>query len=301
LRCIAGFESPLKGELYTDQKLIASNSFQLPPAQRQVGMIFQDFALLPHLSVEKNIAFGLHKYNKTDKSNKIKEVLAVVGLEDLASHYPHQLSGGQQQRVALARAIAPNPGLILMDEPFSNLDVSLRQRLSKDIRRILKHYNISALMVTHNQLEAFAFADSIGVINNGLLQQWDTAYNLYHKPVNRFVANFVGQGTFVNGKVSSNGKVEIVLGELQGQLSSEVELEQFVDVLLRPDDIIHDDDSPVTAKVIHKAFRGADILYTLALESGEKVLSLVPSHHDHALGEAIGIRLEADHVVAFKK
>ena len=301
LRCVAGFERPSQGVISSDDEIITSQKIHLPPAQRNVGMIFQDYALLPHLSVEKNVAFGLHQLSRTQKTKKVQEVLEVVGLEKLAKQYPHQLSGGQQQRVALARAIAPNPRLILMDEPFSNLDVSLRNRLGQEIKQILKHYNITALMVTHDQHEAFAFADSIGVIKDGELQQWDTAYNLYHKPDNRFVANFIGQGAFLDGKVASGGKVEIELGELDGQILQSLEPQQNVDVLLRPDDVIHDDDSLVTAKVLHKAFRGADILYTLALDSGAKVLSLVPSHHDHEIGEAIGIRLEVDHVVAFTK
>ena len=301
LRCVAGFERPISGEIATDNEIITSPKVHLSPAQRQIGMIFQDYALLPHLSVEKNVAFGLHQLSRTDKEKKIHEVLEVVGLEKFAKQYPHQLSGGQQQRVALARAIAPNPRLILMDEPFSNLDVSLRNRLGQEIKQILKHYDITALMVTHDQHEAFAFADSIGVIKDGALQQWDTAYNLYHKPDNRFVANFIGQGAFLDGKVAANGNVQIELGELDGQILQSLEPLQNVDVLLRPDDVIHDDDSLVTAKVVHKAFRGADILYTLALDSGAKLLSLVPSHHDHAIGEAIGIRLEVDHVVAFTK
>ncbi len=301
LRCVAGFERPQEGEIATNQEIITSSSVHLSPAQRQIGMIFQDYALLPHLSVEKNVAFGLHQLSKKDRASKVQEVLEVVGLEKKAKKYPHQLSGGQQQRVALARAIAPNPRLILMDEPFSNLDVSLRNRLGQEIKQILKHYNITALMVTHDQHEAFAFADSIGVIKQGVLQQWDSAYNLYHKPGNRFVANFIGQGAFIDGRVAADGKVLIELGELEGQILQDLEPLQNVDVLLRPDDVIHDDDSLVTAKVIHKAFRGADILYTLALDSGARVLSLVPSHHNHAIGEPIGIRLEVDHVVAFTK
>jgi len=301
LRCVAGFERPNSGEIATDNEIITSAKIHLSPAQRQIGMIFQDYALLPHLTVEKNVAFGLHQLNQKNKIKKVREVLEVVGLEKFAKQYPHQLSGGQQQRVALARAIAPNPRLILMDEPFSNLDVSLRNRLGQEIKQILKHYDITALMVTHDQHEAFAFADSIGVIKEGKLQQWDTAYNLYHKPDNRFVANFIGQGAFLDGNVTANGNVQIELGELTGQMQQSLEPRQQVDVLLRPDDVIHDDDSVVTAKVLDKAFRGADILYTLALDSGAKILSLVPSHHNHAIGEAIGIRLEVDHVVAFTK
>lgn len=301
LRCVAGFEYPSAGEVIANEKVIASSSSHLPASQRHIGMMFQDYALLPHLTVAKNIAFGLHKLSKLKRNQRVSELLEVVGLEEYSEQYPHQLSGGQQQRVALARAIAPNPSLILMDEPFSNLDVELRERLGLDIRNTLKHYGITALMVTHDQHEAFALADSIGVINKGVLQQWDTAYNLYHLPSNRFVADFVGQGTFVSGQLNTSGKIEIELGELEGEQLHKVELEQALDVLLRPDDVIHDDDSSITAKVVQKAFRGAEILYTLALPSGEKVLSLVPSHHNHDIGEAIGIKLEADHVVAFPK
>lgn len=301
LRCIAGFEYPDAGCVKALEIVLSSPETHVPPAKRNIGMMFQDYALLPHLNVTQNITFGLHKLDKLARSQRVTELLEVVGLSEHAEKYPHQLSGGQQQRVALARAIAPNPSLILMDEPFSNLDVELRERLGQDIRAALKHYGITALMVTHDQHEAFALADKIGVLRRGVLQQWDTAYNLYHKPINRFVADFVGQGTFVTGKMNASGQVEIELGELEGELLYPVEQSKPFDVLLRPDDVIHDDDSTLQAEVLKKAFRGADILYTLGLPSGEKVLSLVPSHHNHAIGEAIGIKLETDHVVAFAK
>jgi iron(III) transport system ATP-binding protein len=235
-------------------------------------------------------------------------MLETVGLAHAAARYPHELSGGQQQRVALARALAPEPRLLLLDEPFANLDVDLRERLGLELRQLLKAAGITALMVTHDQHEAFAIADDIGVMSDGRIQQWDSAYNLYHRPANRFVADFVGQGVFLPGVVAEDNHVLMELGRIHSP--QPVRCTEHgdlcpdgcrVDVLLRPDDVVHDDASPVTAEVLGKAFRGAEFLYTLRLGSGATVLSLVPSHHNHAIGERIGIRLELDHVVAFKR
>ena len=201
-----------------------------------------------------------------------------------------------RSRVALARALAPRPDLLLLDEPFSNLDVELRERLSLEVREIIKASGATAVLVTHDQHEAFAMADEIGVLHEGRIQQWDTPYNLYHRPANRFVADFVGQGVFLPARAINGSELEIELGVLQGDAQGGGALE----VLLRPDDVVHDDAAPTQAEVVHKAFRGAEILYTLRLASGRKVLALVPSHHNHALGEKIGIRLDVDHVVAFR-
>jgi iron(III) transport system ATP-binding protein len=226
-------------------------------------------------------------------------MLALVGLSGADDIYPHELSGGQQQRVALARALAPEPDLLLLDEPFSNLDTDLRERLSLEVRDIIKASGTTAILVTHDQHEAFALADEIGIMYQGRIEQWDTAYNLYHEPATRFVADFVGQGVFLRGVVAGPRTVTTELGELDTALRSPVLDGSAVDVLLRPDDIVHDDASPWHAEVAKKAFRGADFLYTLKLASGTQVLSLAPSHHDHAIGEKIGIRLAIDHVVAF--
>lgn len=308
LRCIAGFEPISAGEILLNGVVVSNANSGLPPEQRHIGMVFQDYALFPHLTVAVNIGFGLHRMPKTERASRVAELLQTVGLADASSRYPHELSGGQQQRVALARALAPCPDLLLLDEPFSNLDVSLRERLSLEIRDILKNQNATAMLVTHDQDEAFAIADVIGVMHRGEIQQWDTAYNLYHKPANRFVANFIGQGVFLPGRVLDSRHVEIELGVLTGDIPHECTADCHlcceghpVDVLIRPDDIVHDDASPVQAAVLHKAFRGADILYTLRLPGGGVALSLVPSHHNHAIGEKIGIRLEADHVVAFSQ
>ncbi len=311
LRCIAGFEAVAGGEILIDGDCVSRPGYSLAPEKRRIGMVFQDYALFPHLTVEQNVAFGLRQSSPTEREQRVSHLLELVGLESQKHKHPHELSGGQQQRVALARALAPRPQLVLLDEPFSNLDVDLRERLSLEVREILKREGATAVLVTHDQHEAFAMADVIGVVAEGRIQQWDKAYQLYHQPANRFVANFIGQGVLLPGRVVAGRGVRIALGMLPsvtpvncGRDCAECPERLAaagcdVDVLLRPDDVVHDDASPVKARVLNKAFRGAEILYTLELSSGERVLSLVPSHHNHALGEAIGIRLDVDHVVAF--
>ena len=221
---------------------------------------------------------------------------------------PHELSGGQQQRVALARALAPRPKLLLLDEPFSNLDVDLRERLAHEVRAILKAAGATALLVTHDQLEAFAIGDLIGVMDHGELHQWADAYTLYHRPATRFVADFIGHGVFAKARVElhkedggAHKHVVTPLGELHDVSPAVLASLPVgeVEVLLRADDIVHDDASPVQAEIVRKAFRGNEFLYTLRLKTGEIVLAHVPSHHDHKLGEWIGIRAEVDHVVTF--
>jgi iron(III) transport system ATP-binding protein len=307
LRCIAGFERISGGEIMLKGAAVSRANLFLPPEQRHIGMVFQDYALFPHLTVAGNIGFGLQRLSKNEREARISEMLDTVGMIEASRKYPHELSGGQQQRVALARALAPRPALLLLDEPFSNLDVSLRERLSLEVRDILKSQNATAILVTHDQDEAFAMADEIGVMHHGEIQQWDTAFNLYHQPANRFVADFIGQGVFLPGKMLDPRRVEIELGVLSGTVAHECTVDHCmlcrpgspVDVLIRPDDIVHDDASPLQAVVLKKMFRGAEILYTLRLPGGATALSLVPSHHNHPIGGKIGIRLEVDHVVAF--
>ena len=301
LRCIAGFETIADGEIWLDAVCISSSLIFMPPEQRRIGMVFQDYALFPHLNVMENIGFGLHSLSQSERKRRVEELLYVVQLIGIANRYPHELSGGQQQRVALARALAPKPSLLLLDEPFSNLDVTLREQLSVEIRDIIKELGATAILVTHDQTEALAIADKIGVMNHGEILQWDTAFNIYHRPINRFVANFIGQGAFVTGSVIDNRHVAIELGILMSEVPQQSENGSLVDVFLRPNDIIHDDTSPILATVTQKTFRGADILYSLRLESGSVVLAIVSSHHDHQIGEKIGIKLEVDHVVTFKR
>ena len=311
LRCIAGFEAIAEGEIRLAGEAVTRPGFQRSPEERQIGMVFQDYALFPHLTVAGNVAFGLKTQAAALRAARVEELLVTVGLAGSGNKYPHELSGGQQQRVALARALAPRPKLLLLDEPFSNLDVDLRERLSHEVRAILKHEGTTAILVTHDQNEAFAMADEIGIMHQGCIQQWDAPYNLYHQPANRFVADFVGQGAFLPGSVINAHTVDVEIGRLVSRLPLECMRGCaqcnwrgsgcHVEVLLRPDDIVHDDASELRAEVLHRAFRGAEFIYTLRLASGAELLSLVPSHHNHAVGERIGIRPDVDHVVAFRQ
>jgi iron(III) transport system ATP-binding protein len=309
LRAVAGLEPLSAGRITMDGRALSDpiERVHVPPEQRRIGMVFQDYALFPHLSVADNIAFGLKHLPRAAREQRVKELLDLVGLSHAARRAPHQLSGGQQQRIALARALAPQPQLLLLDEPFSSLDVDLRERLAHELRGILKDAGMTALFVTHDQLEAFALGDRIGVMNRGRLEQWDDAYSLYHRPASRFVASFIGHGVFTRAQIvacDTGPCVHTPLGELTD--AAEVPLPSAYpggecDVLLRADDIVHDDSSPVKAQIERKAFRGSEFLLTLRLESGERVMAHVPSHHDHHVGEWIGIRPAVDHVVTFAR
>ncbi len=299
LRTIAGFEPVQTGRIRINQALVSSTERLLPVESRRVGMVFQDYVLFPHLNTADNICFGLHGHPARYRRQRLDELLHLLELGAQAQNYPHQLSGGEQQRVAIARAIAPRPDILLMDEPFSNLDPELREQLAWQLRRALQLEAVTTLIVSHNQIESFAMADYVGVLHDGRLLQWDTAFNLYHQPNCPEVADFIGEGTFLSGKVLDADTVATRLGKIHGRVGTEYAPGSEVLVLIRPDDILHDDDSPLQATVLNKAFRGAAFLYTLGLGEQEHILSLVPSHHDHPLGQPIGIRLEIDHLVIF--
>jgi iron(III) transport system ATP-binding protein len=299
LRAIAGFEPLTDGEIRLRGRPVSRPGLTVPPEHRHLGMVFQDYALFPHLSVAANVAFGLPRMPAGKKARRVEDLLQVVGLGGLGERYPHELSGGQQQRVALARALAPRPTMILLDEPFSNLDVDLRERVSGEVRDILKRQGITGILVTHDQHEAFALGDQIGVMRDGHLLQWDTAYNLYHQPVDRFVADFIGQGVFLRGRVVASDAVQTELGVIRGQRSHSWPAGLQVDVLLRPDDVVPDVDSELRGEVMAKAFKGAEIMYTLRVPTGSRVLSMFPSHFNHGVGEQVGIRVVADHLVVF--
>jgi iron(III) transport system ATP-binding protein len=299
LRAIAGFEAVTKGEIRLRDRVVSRPGYSIPPEKRRLGMVFQDYALFPHLTVRDNVCFGLRGLSRHGRHKIADEMLELVGLNRLGERFPHELSGGQQQRVAVARALAPEPELVLMDEPFSNLDIELRERLSADVRAIFKERGITAILVTHDQHEAFAVGDHIGVMREGEILQWDTPYNLYHEPADRFVANFIGQGTFLKATLLSPDTFETEAGLIKGHRAFPWPKGTAVEVLLRPDDILPDADGPLRAEVIDKAFKGAEILYTLRLPTGGVLLSLFPSHHYHETGERVSIRIAPDHLVAF--
>ena len=307
LRAVAGLEHAQSGTIRLGDAVVSSEKIHVNAENRRIGMVFQDYALFPHLDVGQNVGFGIARMDRASRAQRVAEVLELVGLAGSERRFAHELSGGQQQRVALARALAPAPHLLLLDEPFSNLDVDLRERLALEVRAILKAANATALFVTHDQLEAFAVGDFIGVMHEGRLHQWDDAYTLYHRPATRFVADFIGHGVFTPAtirQVDGAMVVQTALGDLTDIAECPLPgafAHGQCDVLLRADDIVHDDNAPVKAQIVRKAFRGSEFLYTLRLRSGETVLAHVPSHHDHRVGEWIGIRAEVDHVVTFDR
>jgi len=311
LRTIAGFVQPAQGQVIIGGQTVAEPGRSIAPEHRGVGVVFQDYALFPHLTIARNVGFGLRNQPDSTRSSRVRKLLDMVGLGPWADRFPHELSGGQQQRAALARALAPAPSVLLLDEPFSNLDPDLREQLALDLRDLLKDQGTTALLVTHDQYEAFAMADSIGVMEAGRIAQWDDAWRLYHQPSSRSVADFVGLGVFMDGRLAQQGErlvIEFELGSLPVHDPDDAQQarrcadgEGRLQMLLRPDDIEHDDASPVQARVLRRAFRGAQFLYTLELPSGQRLLALVPSHHDHRIGDPIGIRFTADHIVTFAR
>lgn len=297
LSCIAGLEPVSGGEIRIGGRKMSASGFLVPPEKRGVGMVFQDLALFPHLSVAENIRFGGGGKN----GEIVDEMCELCGLSKLRDAFPHELSGGEQQRAALARSLAAKPEVLLMDEPFSRLDETLRERLAKQVRDILKSRGLTALFVTHNQHEAFLLADCGGVINQGVVCQWDDIYDLYRRPQCAFVAGFVGDGALLRGILTSGGAVKMEMGTLPGGKDGGGFLlapGDPVQVLLRPDDIQLAEDG-VPAKVEERAFRGPTTLYALRLASGGRVFSQWPSHIHFHPGDSVAVRAEVKDLVMF--
>lgn len=277
LRCISGFETPKSGTIFLDNQCFfeksANKTYVMPAHQRQIGMVFQDYALFPHLTVGDNIAFGLNKLSSQDKQKRIDELLELIGLTGYKKHYPYELSGGQQQRIALARALAPRPKLILLDEPFSNLDVDLRTNLSKEVRKLLKQEQVSAILVTHDQHEAFAIADKVGMMADGKLQQWGTPYELYHQPKTVKVAEFIGDGVLLKAKLNQQ-LVQTAVGNIPCKNQSSLQNNQQISVLIRPQNVqlSISDDTQKNAIIVDRDFKGSHYLYTLTTLDTDEIL-----------------------------
>lgn len=299
LRCIAGFHRAQSGRVYLEGKLIESSTERIAVEQRRIGVMFQDYALFPHLTVEENIGFGIRSMARRDYKVRLKRMLNLTELNVYADYYPNELSGGQQQRVALARALAPLPKLLLLDEPFSNIDSQLKLQLVQEMRDLLIDMNITTLMVSHDQNESLSMSDNLGLMLEGQILQWSNTYDFYHRPVSRQVATFIGMGTMLRGTLTEQQTIKTALGELRPTSDTMLPQTKDVDVLIRPDDIIHDDASDFQATIEKKEFRGAQFLYLLHLTNGDRVQCFAPSHHNHSIGEKIGIRIDLEHVVCF--
>jgi len=297
LRLIAGFEAPDAGQIAIGGRVVArAGHVGVPPEERSVGVVFQDYALFPHLTVEANVAFGVSRRPRAERQARVARMLELVGLAEFAGRYPHELSGGQQQRVATARALAPEPALLLLDEPFSNLDADLRAQMRDEVQKLLRTTGTTAIFVTHDQEEAFTIADEVGVLNRGRLEQLGTPETIYHHPATPFVAAFVGAADFLPGLVTSQGVVtEIgVFGNVEGREPGEK-----VRVMIRPDDVTFVPDESGAAVLVQRYFRGSENLYCLGLPSGHRVHSSQPSSAAFATGLRVRPEAHVLHVVTF--
>lgn len=293
LRCIAGFETPDTGSITLDGQALFDSKGATPAHRRHIGMVFQDYALFPHLTVADNIAFGLSNMDKSAQAARVDEMLSLIDMQSYKNSYPHELSGGQQQRVALVRALAPRPSLVLLDEPFSNLDVELRTSLSKEVRRLLNSQNVSAIMVTHDQAEAFAMADVVGMIADGKLQQWDTPTALYHTPATETVARFIGEGVLIDIQHGGEHGFDSIFGHIALPVPPHA-----TKALIRPHDVkpfkADRDTQAIDATVSDRDFRGGNWLYTLSTNSGQTLLmqsSLAANHDSHQIGDRLTVAI----------
>ena len=298
LRAIAGFEPVRSGQIYLSGQLVSSFQGTVPTEERRVGMVFQEYALFPHLRVADNIAFGLRHLSRTDRKHRVQEMLSLTGLEGFERRYPHELSGGQQQRVALSRALVQNPVVLLLDEPFSNLDPDMASRMRQDLHVLLRRMKTTTILVTHDHDEAFAMADRIAVLNEGVLEQMDSPEMIYHVPATAFVADFVGQADFIPGDIT-NGMVQTELGEFPNALGLADGTE--VSVMIRPDDIHLAPNKTADARIVARQFRGSENLYTVRLPSGQIVHSSESSTSVYQEGTAVELRVVATHTVLFRR
>ncbi len=298
LRAIAGFEPVRSGQLFLSGQLVSSPDVMTPTENRRVGMVFQEYALFPHLRVQDNISFGLRHLNRDERAARVQEMLRLTGLEGFERRYPHELSGGQQQRVALARALVQHPVVLLLDEPFSNLDPDMAGRMRQELHDLLRRTKTTTVLVTHDHDEAFAMADRIAVLNQGRLEQFDTPEMIYHLPATPFVADFVGQADFIPGTVSQ-GMVHTELGEFPDTI--ECKDGTAVVVMIRPDDIHLIPTKDARSRVLSRQFRGSENLYTVSLPSGQIVHSSQSSTSVYQADTTVEIRVLATHTVLFRR
>ena len=283
LRVIAGFETPTTGTVSINGVVVVGNGREIPPEKRNVGMVFQEYALFPHISVEENVGYGVRG---ADRVQRVHDVLKLVGLSTYGSRFPHELSGGEQQRVALARALAPGPDVVLLDEPFSNLDAPQRERMRRELRRILKRAGATAVFVTHDQSEALAIADIIAVMRDGRIVQTGLPDDVYEAPRNPWVARFLGDAILMPGTVS-DGSVQTVLGEIETALPAG----SSVDVMVRPEWITPHVNGSGGGKIIDREFYGHDQRVEIELSGGERIEALVPTRNRMAVGDRVNIEL----------
>ncbi|WP_420028703.1 ABC transporter ATP-binding protein [Halorussus caseinilyticus] len=303
LRMMAGLERPDGGEVRLGGEVVSDTSNHVEPENRDVGLVFQDFALFPHLSVGQNVAFGLTDADETETERRVTELLDLVNLAGHREAKPDELSGGQQQRVALARSLAPEPDILLLDEPFSNLDVRLRVEMREEVRQILKEAGVTAVSVTHDQEEALSISDRVAVMNDGRMEQVGTPESVFEHPESRFVASFLGQAGFLSAWYEE-GTVVTPIGNFAPQRLNGLTTEYAgtdLDVLVRPDDLRATvvDESEADGHIIHRQYTGPSFVYRVELDNGD----MVHCQHNHVkeldIGKPVRVELDADHTLAW--
>lgn len=304
LRMIAGLEQPDAGRVILGDRPLAGPETFLPPERRDVGIVFQEFALFPHLTAAENVAFGLDDRPKSETNERVEELLTLVGLAHCGHKHPRDLSGGQRQRIALARSLAVEPDVLLLDEPFSNLDVGLRVRMREEVRRILKEAGVTAISVTHDQEEAMSISDRVAVMNRGRIEQVGTPETVFQKPSSRFVAGFLGHASFLSAYVAGD-LVETGIGRIgRDQINGLVpEYDRTrIDVMVRPDDVVArpvDNGARANGTVTYRRYQGPTVLYRVELENGD-VVECMHNHSDQiALDEPVRVELPATHDLAW--
>ena len=309
LRTIAGLQKLSKGEIILKGKTLSSENFHVEPEERNIALSFQDNSLFPNYKVIDNINFGRKRVNKNSATVNAEEIIEILHIEAILEKFPHQISAGEAQRVSLARSLVSKPDLLLLDEPFSNIDQSLKEEIQMSVKKLLKRINLTTIIVTHDSYEAFSMADKCGIILDQELKQYDVPYNVHHEPNSLEVAKFLNKGVFVNVKVvDSECAVHCLkhkeLGEIKGKLLNKFPTGSNVKLLLQPEDLIHDDGSKLKLEVIDRKFRGTNFIYTLATKSGEYLPVFVHSHHihQHEESEKFGLKtpIFIDHLVCFK-
>ena len=308
LRTIAGLQKLSSGEIFLKNKLISSNKIHTEPEKRNIALSFQDNSLFPNYKVIDNINFGRKRSNGNGFNYKADDIIKLLHIEAILEKFPHQISAGEAQRVSLARSLMSKPDLLLLDEPFSNIDQSLKEEIQVSVKKLLKKINLTTIIVTHDSYEAFSIADKCGIILNQELKQYDVPYNVHHEPNSIEIANFLNKGVFIDVKVLDSECAvhklnHEVLGEIRGKLSNNFPSGSNVKLLLQPEDLIHDDQSKLKLEVVDRKFRGTNFIYTLKTKNDEHLPVFVHSHHihQHEKSEKFGIKspIYIDHLVCF--
>jgi iron(III) transport system ATP-binding protein len=304
LRSIAGLQKIPKGKIFLKSKLISSESEHVEPEQRNIALSFQDNSLFPHYTILENINFGAKRNREAKYDFNVKELIKILHLEGLEDKFPHQVSAGEAQRVSLARSLMSKPELLLLDEPFSNVDESLKVELQQSIKKILKEKKITTIIVTHDSYEAFYMADYCGILLSQTMKQYDTPYNIHHYPNSIEVVNFLNRGTLVDAKVLDDKSVEHkCLGVIKGNFVKKYKKGTAVKLLVQPEDLEHDDKSNLKLEIIDRKFRGTNFIYTLKTKNKDLIPVFVHSHHihQHEVEEKFGVKtpIYIDHLVCF--